>query len=384
MNRLTVQIAVRMSERSEWLRLRPAWEQIYNQLPEATAFSCAEWVDAWLSTVGRTTSAEFLQFEEGHAPIAICLLAKSQVRRGPFSVSTHWFGTAGEPETDSVFVEFGDILCRPGREAAFAEAFLAFVRDLNWDEFIFPRMNPSLALDAIIKSAADYEVLVEKIPSRFVNLDEFRDPVIAFEESLPRKLRQQLRQSFRIFQELGPVSLRAAASTEEAVTMLEELASLHEASWKARGFPRGAFGSEAFCEFHRQIIRSTFADGGVHLLRITAGQTVVGLVYNIVSRGISYYYQSGLSYHLNSRVKPGFISQVMCVNYSRDAGLKVYDFMGGDTPYKRELGKDSHDLITVTLRRQSLKMRGIETARTLNRYLKNLLGRSGSTRQESP
>ncbi|MCW5963106.1 MAG: GNAT family N-acetyltransferase [Bryobacterales bacterium] len=324
-----------------------------------------------MTTVGCDTDAEFLLAEEGGRPLGICLLTRSVVKRGPFPVRTLWFGTAGEPEVDSVYVEFSDVLCLPGRETDYAAAIKTHIDRIPWDEFVLPRMNPSMALDALRGRFDKCDVIVDNLPSRFLDLDSFRNPDVAFEETLPRKLRQQIRQSFRIYEEEGPVTLRMAASAEEGIKMLDELAELHEASWQARGLARGAFGSDKFRQFHQQMIRRTHGSGGVQVAKIAAGERTIGLIYNLVSKGCAYFYQSGLAHHANNRVKPGFICQVLCVNASRDAGLRVYDFMGGDTPYKKELGKDYRDLITITVRRRSLKMKGIECLVTLRRRVRD-------------
>jgi hypothetical protein len=344
---------------------------LHQQTPNSTIFSSAEWVDAWLSTVGRSTQSHFLIAQNGEQPVAICLLTESFVKRGPFRIKTIWFGTAGEPEADSVYVEYVDILCLPGYESAFAKALHKHLQSMDWDEFILPRMQLSEGLREIRSSAHPAKVDVEVHYSRFVNLHEFRLKETPFEATLSQKLRKQIRQSLRFYNRDAPLALEVASTAQRATELLDHLADLHEASWRDRGLERGAFGSEQFRAFHRRFLESTYNAGHIQLARAFSGDTTVGIIYNIVDQGTVYFYQSGLAYLENKQIKPGFVCQVLCIEDAAAKNLHRYDFMCGDTPYKQRLANCSRTLQTVTIQRNSLKMRFIEKLRILVRKLRH-------------
>jgi hypothetical protein len=59
----------------------------------------------------------------------------------------------------------------------------------------------------------------------------------------------------------------------------DEMRQLHQSTWKARGEP-GAFASGRRLAFHRTLICRAFPRGGIQMLRVTAGNETVGVLYN--------------------------------------------------------------------------------------------------------
>ena len=76
----------------------------------------------------------------------------------------------------------------------------------------------------------------------------------------------------RLYAAIGPLSLRAASSADEALAMLEQLKALHQKSWRRRGQP-GCFATPIFETFHRDLIRDRFRSGEIQLLRAAAGRS---------------------------------------------------------------------------------------------------------------
>ena len=85
-------------------------------------------------------------------------------------------------------------------------------------------------------------------------------------------------------------------------TKLDELAQLHQNRWTGRGKP-GVFASSRFIAFHRDLVARAFPSGGVQLLRIRAGAMVIGLLYNFIYKGRVYFYQGGLRFSDDNRLK---------------------------------------------------------------------------------
>jgi CelD/BcsL family acetyltransferase involved in cellulose biosynthesis len=190
---------------------------------------------------------------------------------------------------------------------------------------------------------------------------------------LSRNTREQIRRSWRIYGEQGPLAVEAAADLPEALAMLDELAQLHQDSWTARGKP-GAFASKRFTAFHRDLIRRVFPKGGVQLLRIRAGSAVIGLLYNFVHARRVYSYQSGLRFSDDNRLKPGLVAHVAAIRYCREAGLLEYDFLAGEDRYKHSLSTDARMLTWLVFERSTLKMRAIRLLRGLKRRISARVG----------
>ncbi|HEV7498920.1 MAG TPA: GNAT family N-acetyltransferase, partial [Vicinamibacteria bacterium] len=205
-----------------------------------------------------------------------------------------------------------------------------------------------------------------EVESHYVDLARLGPGPDAVPPGLSANTREQLRRSARIYGRDGPLRVEAAADVPEALAMLDELAQLHQNRWTGRGKP-GVFASSRFIAFHRDLVARAFPSGGVQLLRIRAGATVIGLLYNFVYKGRVYFYQGGLRFSDDNRLKPGLVAHAAAIRHARDAGLREYDFLAGDDRYKQSLSTDSRTLRWLVFERPTLKMKALRLLRRLKR-----------------
>jgi CelD/BcsL family acetyltransferase involved in cellulose biosynthesis len=213
------------------------------------------------------------------------------------------------------------------------------------------------------------------VPSRYIDFIGFRDPPVDFLGSLSSKTRKHIRRTQRSYEEIGGAcTLRVAQSAEEALGMLQQLAELHQARWKGRGHA-GAFSSQRFTGFHEMMIRREF--DRTLLFRVQAGAEVVGVLYCFLFLGWVYFYQSGLSYTLDSSGSPGRLTLYLTISHCLERPeLKGFDFMAGDAEYKRSLTSAHRPLRWIVVRRptaRSLLFRGL---RSLKRAGVQILNRT--------
>src|SRR5207302_8869722 len=96
---------------------------------------------------------------------------------------------------------------------------------------------------------------------------------------LSANARQRLRRAIRYFERSGPLQLKQAATLDEARAFFAAMKQLHSASWQRRGKPH-AFTGAFFERFHRSLIERSFDAGVTQLLRASAGDRVIGYLYN--------------------------------------------------------------------------------------------------------
>ncbi|NLX95774.1 MAG: GNAT family N-acetyltransferase [Rhodopirellula sp.] len=167
--------------------------------------------------------------------------------------------------------------------------------------------------------------------------------------------RQQLRHALkRVGEEYGQLAVRAAGDLHHALEIFEELAALHSTTWAARG-ESGAFAAPQRLQFHRDWIAERFAHGEMQLLRVTAGQRTLACMMNVVYRGRVYSYQTGIQYGPLAALKPGYLAHLQAIEYNADLGHQSYDFLAGDSRYKRNLSTDANRLIWARIQKPRLK-----------------------------
>ena len=83
----------------------------------------------------------------------------------------------------------------------------------------------------------------------------------------------------------------------------------------------------------------------------------MGGLYNFVYQGCVYFYLSALIQEQDSNLKPGLLLHSYAIEHYLQSGQNFYDFMGGDSQYKRSLGRQHSNLKTVYLQRQRGKLK---------------------------
>jgi CelD/BcsL family acetyltransferase involved in cellulose biosynthesis len=181
-----------------------------------------------------------------------------------------------------------------------------------------------------------------------------------FATRLSSNTRAQLRRTVRDFEVLGPLAITAAREPEEAAGFFAELEILHRRYWESRG-RRHAFAHPAFAAFHSALI-ATRCGKGAELLRISAGEAVVGYLYNLKYRGRVLAYQSGFDYALLPEGRPGMLCHALAIRRAQQEGARVYDFLAGDNQLKRQLSTEEDELLTLAFHRDGPLFRAREAA----------------------
>ena len=270
-----------------------------------------------------------------------------------------YLNTAGEDSADETLIEFNNLLCHPGAEKAIAAAISDHLARESWDSLTLNGFVEGAGLDALEAAFGDTKWEKTLVPSYYVNLARLRQTNNEYESVLGPKVRKHLRQNFRMY---GDVHIDEAGDVPGALEMLNELAELHQRSWIARGQP-GVFSSPRFIAFHRALITRAFSRGGIQLLRVATKSDVIGILYNFIYRNKVYFYQSGLQYGQDRRMRPGFVSLARAIQFCVARGLDDFDFLAGDADYKQWLSTDCRQLAWLSFQKRSMKWRVFELLR---------------------
>jgi CelD/BcsL family acetyltransferase involved in cellulose biosynthesis len=274
-----------------------------------------------------------LRITEGQRCIALGLINR---RRRLF-----WHvGETGHGDADSVFVEHNGPLVvrdRPAARAAWYAALLGGGAGLG-------RIVRLSGIGADDLAAARRSGVVDQGMTRLApyrDLAALRAAGVDCLDAVSANTRQQIRRAWRHYEASGAIAVDRAGTLGAARERLAQLAALHQATWMARGKP-GAFARPGFRSFHDELLKRGVADGMVDLLRISAGERVIGYLYTLVWRGVARAYQSGFVYEVaHPHEKPGLVCHVAAMRYYQARGLDVYDFLAGEDRYKTSLAGGS-------------------------------------------
>ena len=175
------------------------------------------------------------------------------------------------------------------------------------------------------------------------------DPVLS------ANARQQLRRAFRRFSAQGAVELREAASEAEAQHWFTALKALHSASWERRNRVH-SFTRPFFERFHRRLIERCFAEGGMQMIEVRAGERAIGYLYNFCGGGRTYAYQSGFD-DADPRERPGYVCHALAIRHAFRQGMQIYDFMAGRNRLKQSFATRCEPMWWQVVRQPRLRFR---------------------------
>lgn len=354
----------------DWPRIAPVWTELAGASPHRSFYLSADWIAAWMDTFGRLLKPRILVFEQDGQSIGVCLLIRMVERRGPFRVSRIYLNTGGESPADRTLMEFNNILCQPGKEEGIAEALGAYLQRLSWDEFAIQGIRPGAVLSSLqSKTFPTLPVAVTLRQTFTVDLDQLRRTSKSYLDSVSANSRGQIRRSIKRYGGAAVIKVEIARDVATAETFFAEMCRMHQSRWLARG-KEGAFGPGRRLDFHRALVRRAYEKGSIHLLRVSADEETVGILYNFVQDRKIYFFQSGFNYKHDRRLKPGLVTHAYAIQHYLDAGFSEYDFLAGDARYKASLAKERGELAWVVFARPSVKGASIELLRVLKRRMK--------------
>lgn len=353
--------------------LEQEWEQLEAEAP-ASFFQSWTWMRAWLRSLPDPGGILVLRVRDGGQTIALGLFGHRRVTRHRFlSARSLLLSETGDASLDTLTVEHNDLLMRAGHEtSAWTSAMnlLARRRDL-WEELRIPGLSRAQSADTILRLANDHGLLAAReFGNRFfwVDLDAIRQAGKDYLGSLSSNTRQQIRKAIKLYGERGPLTVTPARSLDQALAFFAELSALHQAHWRDKGHP-GAFATPFANAFHHELISHGFAQGRIQLLRVTSGDQLIGLLYNFVFRDVVSNYQAGFVYDDNPKLKPGLVCHALSIEMNLRAGMRVYDFLMGESQYKRSLSNQEDAMDWLTIQRPLFKFRGESAARAIKRRI---------------
>jgi CelD/BcsL family acetyltransferase involved in cellulose biosynthesis len=317
---------VRILPMAEAPVVQPIWTDLERRVGGGRLTTSWVWISLWLHHFGDTVRPRFAVFERAGEPVAAVLLVISRWGPKSFPFRRLHLGTAGEPAGHSVFVEYNDLLCADADRLEVARALAQVIRDLpGWDELDLHGFRAETA--DVMATAIPFLSRVEKSWTMRLR------PTESVLDVLPGPTRRLLRQAR---ESLEPGEPELAGDVAAAQDMLKELAALHQARWTAAG-KTGAFASDRFTGFLRDLTTEWHAEGRLRLYRLSGREGTLGSVVGFVEGGRFLYYQAGTQQFTDNRKRAGLLCHTVFAEDCRRRGLAEYEFLVGDSRFKRQL-----------------------------------------------
>jgi len=329
----------------------------------STSFFVAwPWIGTWLETLPPTIAPRLLRLERAGICEGAAIATRNNSRRhGLIAARGLHLNATGDRSLDCLTIEHnGFVGCGTDRYhgwRALQEWF--FSGGIDADELDLPGVTDDITLGRFGSDRLEHGFRVE--------LAQVRAGKGKIGAILSANARQQMNSSMRALATNGPIFLETAGTVGQALAFFDQLKQFHIRSWTRRG-RRHAFASPFFERFHRALIGRGVEAGNVELLRLSAGGTAFGYLYNFCWNGHVYAYQSGFddSY---SRLRPGYIAHALAIERYSAANAVDYDFMAGTNRLKESFSTERYDMHWYTIRLPLLRFRAEHAARAAKSLL---------------
>lgn len=325
------------------------WRELELVLPEVPLACSAVWTETWLEHYGDLVPHRFaIAFRNGRIAAACLLTEGVRQKAGPIPLRTLHLGTAGEPDADSVCVEYNGLIVRERCRHEFIRSLLRHVEcDRRWDEFRLDGFSAAEACELVdFLPRAD----VRTAQSRYADLKAARETGEDAISAIGYSTRKTLRKNLRAY---GDLQTEWAGNLEQACSIFDDMVRLHQARWNEEGKP-GSYASERFRAFHEALIRTLLPLGKVGLFRVTHAGEVIGCVELFIDRNRALCYQGGSAPYDGKR-SPGLVVDYLCMEECLLRGFDAYDFLAGEMHHKQRLTNAANELVWVRSRRPRLK-----------------------------
>ena len=322
----------------------------------ANSFVSWHWIGSWLTTFKDKLPIYLLSISRDEKLIGLALFASERIYRRKVITSRMLTLNGACNYNFNMTIEHNAILLKPGGEVeAYAAIGNYFEHNFKYfDEWQFPLIDHSNYLESWNEKGGYRVVRQETMQSPFVNLNQFNSTNTQFIDSLSRNARSQIRSTIRKFSELGELKVIEPSSLDEAMNYFSALGELHQVRWTSKGLS-GSFSNPLWVQFHKQIIKSGYEKDKIQILKVVAGETVIGYVYSLVKDGCVSMIQTGFDYTLRSNAKPGYLCHYLVIIFNLKKKMKKYDFLGGADQYKLTLATDVDELQTYVVQRNKFK-----------------------------
>jgi CelD/BcsL family acetyltransferase involved in cellulose biosynthesis len=354
-------LSVTLQPASAYAGLKADWQDLENRA-EPSVFLSWQWLGHWLATY--KPAARVLKVTEGERIIGLGLLVETSERRhGVLKSHCLRLHQTGQRLQDQIWIEYNGFLSEKGQEDRVAVASLKYICEElpEWDEFIVGAIDSTDA-DRYAQLTGLHKHIRWEAPCFGVNLEKLRRGGVHYLDTLSRNTRYQINRCERLYQQRGRVQLQRPDSVEGALALFDRIGPRHLQRWGS-GADQSGFANPDFVHFHRELIRTQWVDGGIDLVSLMAGDQEIASFYNLLYKGVIYFYLGGMETETDNRLKPGLLGHTLCIEDYRHHGFHYYDFMGGDERYKANLGQLHRQLTQVSLQRGRFKLKLEDAAR---------------------
>lgn len=312
--------------------LEAEWDELADEVA-AGPFIRPGWLRAWWAAFGQGTSTVLCVRRNG----ALVALLPLQRGRGSLRSQTNWHNAS------SGLVAVDDEAARALADALFATG----ARSISvscLDTALPGRL--SLVESAGAASYRTLERVVERPP--FASLAGTWESYLA---AVSKNARADVGRRLRRLEEAGDLQLDVNDGTERIDDLLREGFAVEAAGWKGAQGTAISSRPETLA-YYTDAARWAASRGFLQLAFLRLDGAAIGFHLNVVADGVHSHVKGGYD-EAFQHFSPGKVLHRLLLERAFAAGLRRYDFLGSDEPYKLQWANDARELVRIQAFRNS-------------------------------
>jgi CelD/BcsL family acetyltransferase involved in cellulose biosynthesis len=258
---------------------------------------------------------------------------------------TYYLNQSGNAQDDQMWIEHNDVVCADQHKAPCRAALLLTLQQLPR----FHRIVISLSESADWPTDGLFTWSKEETPVAYVDLQHLTAKALAYEATLSKNTKSAVRRAAKYIENTHG-KITTVLKTEALSSLLtKDIAPLHIQQWGSTEHGSG-FSNPVFSEFLHLLCKEDTQSCKCEVLSFSAGELVLGYLFNIVRHNTVYFYLSAINYaDSDNKYKPGMLIHTLAIEHYRQRNMSKYDFLAGKARYKESLSTHSYPMYTIHL-----------------------------------
>ena len=311
--------------------IRPAWNALLDRYRMATTFSTWEWLSAWSRHLGATRRPLVLGLFDDCRNLAglACFSIGEEAYCGRRIRVLRMLGD-GTCDSDNL-----DFPAAPGYEDILARSVLHHLRShaSQWDLCAWNTLpHGSPVVTSLLREAARLRWACSETTtiSSAIPLPRTWEQ---YSSMLPGEERKNLPRYARRLNSRYATRVYKCADLESVDRSLDALFRLHQGRWESIGEP-GSFSLHERRDFYRDLGRALLERGWLELWVLVLDGNISAVQFAFRYADRVFQLQEGYD-HTRPSDRLGYVLRGEVLKALIKEGVRVYDFLGGEDPYKK-------------------------------------------------
>ncbi|GAB5415430.1 MAG: hypothetical protein Cons2KO_30330 [Congregibacter sp.] len=274
----------------------------------------------------------------------------------------HQTGLAAQ---DQIWIEYNGLLAKPDHQV---DSLIAITKAITEESDVSCFHLSMLPADygTPLLDAFPYSRVYQEVTGWKRDLQAIRSCGSTVLNALSPNTRYQVRRSIRRYEQCyGTPRIEEMGSQSAAERAWNEASIWHKQRWSDSGF-----NNPEFSAFHCNLQKCGLDHGITRIYRVICGNETIGIFYFLSDGKVARFYLQGVKRERDAKLKPGLTGHCLLMQHLLDEGWDEYDFMGGDSQYKRQLADVKTRFVSVRVHDGSRTEQFLDSMRKLrNRVL---------------